>query len=244
MKTKEDNLNAVCEALKALADSEVPVTIEAGLELLSMREWRHFLKEQCNFIEDTRHFDFSGDLKTSDWWDITYEPSKDTSYAYSNTRQPMHTDNAWFQDPAEINFFVMQKQASVGGSQTILPLSRLLESLSRDAPELLKDLSSIPVVIKKGENSFENHTTIIAGESKIYWNFYRTIRSSPEIDTMCNHFFDYLERLEETNIVQRLHCNSGDCFAFNDTKLLHGREAFNAKKAGDRLLSQSMWRLQ
>src|SRR5205814_6664531 len=48
------------------------------------------------------------EMTPADWWEISYQPEKATAYAYSKTRQPLHTDNAWFGDPAQINFFIMQ----------------------------------------------------------------------------------------------------------------------------------------
>lgn len=235
-------LTALVTKLQNLVSSETPIKIPNGLSLLSMPQWRELLIKHCRFDEDKRHFGFDGTLHQSDWWDISYDPKRDSSYAYSNTRQPLHTDNAWFKDPSEINFFVMQKQAVSGGEQTILPLSRLIDELTLKSPELLDDLKSVPVIIKKGDDKTENNTTIIADESSIYWNYYRTKRTNQHVDKMCESFFSFLEMLEQTPVVERLHSSTGDCFAFNDTKLLHGRGAFTAQKAGDRLLSQSMWK--
>lgn len=231
--------------LLCLSDCETPQIFRKGLSIMTMQEWRAFLLERCYLKEDKRHFGFEGDLNSSDWWEISYQPEKASSYAYSNTMQPLHTDNAWFQDPAEINFFVMWKQAPKGGAQLILPLSRLLESMAHDAPALLSDLRSIPVVIKKGESSYSNNTTIITNEvkPKIYWNYYRTLRTSKEIDVMCEGFWRYLGTIVNSNLVEKLYCQSGDCFAFNDTLLLHGREAFEAELPRERVLYQSMWKL-
>jgi hypothetical protein len=231
-------------SLRKLRGSELPVVFRNGLSTMTMEEWRCFLKNTCNFVEDKRHFDVNGELNNRDWWEISYQPDKASSYAHSNTLQPLHTDNAWFQNPSEINFFVMWKQATSGGAQLILPLTRLLEALSNEQPTLLNDLASIPVVIKKGDGLYENKTTIITlGERpRIYWNFYRTIKSSTQVTDMCNAFFTYLESILTSNIVEKLYCETGDCFAFNDTFLLHGRDSFTAKYHKERVLYQSMWK--
>lgn len=184
-------------------------------------------------------------MAPADWWEISYQPDKATAYAYSNTRQPLHTDNAWFADPAEINFFIMQKQAVTGGEQTIYPLSRLIEDLSREEPALLSDLTSVVVTIKKGDNDYFNRTPIIArgAEDRIYWNFYRTEKPTVEIGAMCDAFFKYLERKEGTASVEKIRCESGDCLSFNDLKMLHGRTAFAAAAPRDRVFLHSMWKL-
>ncbi|ALS99057.1 hypothetical protein AT746_12815 [Lacimicrobium alkaliphilum] len=158
----------------------------------------------------------------------------------------MHTDNAWFADPAEINFFVMQKQAESGGEQTIYPLSRLQEDLLAENRSLYEDLISIPVTIQKGDDEYQNHTPIIVEHTqpRIFWNYYRTLRDNKDIDNMCEQFFRFLEKKESSSSVIKLRAESGDCFAFNDSRLLHGRLAFNAQKPRDRVLYQSMWKLK
>jgi hypothetical protein len=235
----------ICESIQQLKSSDKPIVFRNGLSLMTMDEWRHFLMQDCGLIEDTRHYDTEGDMQKKNWWEISYIPEKANTYAHSSTPQPLHTDNAWFQNPAEINFFVMWKQSIKGGAQLILPISRLLESLANEQPDLLNDLTSVPVVIKKGVGQFENHTTIITKgkQPRIFWNYYRTQRTSKLIDTMCEAFFKFLGSALSSNMVDTLYCQSGDCFAFNDTLLLHGRQAFEAKLPRDRVLYQSMWRI-
>lgn len=191
------------------------------------------------------HDDPSGQMAPADWWEISYQPDKAAAYAYSNTRQPLHTDNAWFADPAEINFFIMQKQAKSGGEQTIYLLSRLVEDLAVEQPALFSDLCNIPVIIKKGDNDYFNHTPIIVlgQEPRVFWNYYRTEKPTPEIQSMCDAFFQYLEKKESTSSVERLRCETGGCFSFNDLKMLHGRTAFTATIPFERVLLHSMWKL-
>lgn len=243
--TNSDSFTAdLISQLKNLSSSETPLIIRNGLQYKSKAQWFNFLKNQCHFLEDRRHFSDGNQLTHADWWEISYQPEKAKSYAYSNTRQPLHCDNAWFSDPAEINFFCMHKQARQGGQQTIYPVSRIINDLENEAPILFSDLTSIPVIIKKGQGQEQNQTTIIQlnkAQAKISWNFYRTEKASAKIQVMCEHFFRFLEKKEQTNSVERIHANSGDCFAFNDALLLHGREAFTATEPSERILYQSMW---
>jgi len=120
-------------AVLALRSLEDVVIFRAGSARRSREQWQEILQTTCSLGHDRRHYDFSGKLEIADWWEISYQPDKATSYAYSNTRQPLHTDNAWFADPAEINFFLMEKQASSGGEQMIYRLSRLIEEHQFDA---------------------------------------------------------------------------------------------------------------
>ena len=239
------NLNEIRDSILALKNSEEVVVFRGGSAELSHSKWIEILKTECSLNHDQRHYNFSGKLEIADWWEISYQPDKATSYAYSNTRQPLHTDNAWFSDPAEINFFIMEKQASAGGDQMLYALSRLTEDLSNDEPGLFNDLCNTTVVIKKGDGEYFNRTSIIALDRspKIFWNYYRTEKPTAEIESMCDALFQYLERKELTSSVERLRCDSGDCFCFNDLKMLHGRTAFAATKPFERVLLQSMWKL-
>jgi len=184
-------------------------------------------------------------MAPADWWEISYQPDKATSYAYSNTRQPLHCDNAWFADPAELNFFMMQKQAVEGGEGTFYRLSRLLEDLKKDDPALLGDRTPVKVPGKKGDEDFENHTEIIklSPEPRIFWNYYRTKKDDKDVDRMCEAFFKYLEKQEATPSVERIRAVTGDCFCWHDQKMLHGRLSFKASRPKDRVVFQSMWRV-
>ena len=77
----------------------------------------------------------------------------------------------------------------------------------------------------------------------IFWNYYRTIKNDSVIKSMCDTFFKYLENKESTPSVEVHRCETYDMLCFNDTRLLHGRLAFNAKNKGDRIMHQSMWNI-
>lgn len=237
---------ALAEELNHAASSGEVLLIKNGRNEFSPEEWTEFLGGQCGLTLDTRHYDATGSgITHSKWWEISYQPEKATVYAHSNTRHPLHNDNAWFSDPAEINFFIMEKQASAGGLQSIYPVPRLIEDLASDDPALLSDLESIEVVISKGQGDQRNRTTIIknAPSPLIFWNFYRVDKTDPAIKRLCETFFAYLEKREQTSSVEFIKCDTGDCLCFHDQKVLHGRTSFSATKPFERVLLQSMWRL-
>lgn len=239
------NLETIRSAIfRVLSEGHVAVFRGAG-NLFSLDQWSRFLAQRCGFGHDRRHFNLSSVVELADWWEISYQPEKSISYAYSNTRQPLHNDNAWFSDPAEMNFFIMRKQAPSGGENTLYPLSRLMNDLESEDKALFHDLCYIPVTIKKGDGQFFNHSTIIVpgSDPRIFWNFHRTEKPTATIQKLCGAFSAFLERKENTSSVERLRCASGDGFCFHDQKLLHGRMAFVAHEAFERILHQSMWRL-
>ena len=226
--------------------------VKSGLEILviknainyfTLNEWERYIKIRLGLTNDQRHYDIDKNLVIRKWWQIVYNPSKDTSYTYSKTKQPLHNDNAWFSDPAEINFFYMEKQANEGGENIFYPISRLCEDLINEEPQLYYDLKNVIVTIKKG-NEYSNKTTIINKDNtKIFWNFYRTIKNNKEIKRMCNHFFEFLKKKELSKSVVKYRSETGDIFCFNDLSMLHGRLEFKANYKGDRSLFQSMWKI-
>lgn len=265
---------AIIEALHTLAADESVVVIKGGARMLDQDNWIRFIDEVVGLQPDRRHFDpnwaahdavknaqqhgvvstaastadessTEEQIRSADWWEISYQPDREIAYAYSKTAQPLHTDNAWFADPAEINFFIMAKQAKSGGQQTIYPLSRLIDDLGADNPSLLDDLTSVPVVIRKGENDFANRTTIIVqgDRPRVYWNYYRTVKDNPDVAALCDRFFEYLKGKTDTSSVERVQLETGDCLSFNDLHMLHGRTAYEAEQPRDRVLLHSMWKL-
>jgi alpha-ketoglutarate-dependent taurine dioxygenase len=249
------DLGQLDEAMQSLRSSEDVLVLRHGAIAFGRDQWFAMLQQRFGLIPDRRHFSAGGprlddpaerpEIVLSDWWEIAYKPELAHAYTYSKTRQPLHTDNSWFADPAEINFFIMEKQAPRGGEQLIYPVSRLMQDLAAEEPDLLTDLTSVKVTIKKGEHDYFNRTTIIALENgpRVYWNFYRTEKPTPEIQRMCEALFAYCERKEATSSVERVRLDSGDCLTFNDLKLLHGRTAFEASEPRERVFLQSMWKL-
>lgn len=269
-----EDIPLIRDAMNSVKYSENVLLIQGGAKVIARDRWIDLIEAECDLIPDRRHFDpqwaandakrnaikhrvlaeaatsdtgsvTEEQIQPADWWEISYQPEREIAYAYSKTPQPLHTDNAWFADPAEINFFIMDKQAVSGGDQTLYPVSRVVEDLAAKEPGLLNDLTSLKVAIGKGDNDMVNHTTVIrlTAQPQIFWNFYRTDKSSPEVAAMCEAFFGFLKRQTDTSSVERVHCETGDCMSFNDLHMLHGRTAFEAHEPRDRVLLHSMWRL-
>jgi len=274
MAIDHEDLPRIREGIEHIKESEDWLVIRRGAKVISKDRWIELLAKECDLTLDRRHFDpewaandarrivfkhsktvattsdlaefLSKDqIKLEDWWEISYQPERDKAYAFSKKLHPLHTDNAWFSDPAEISFFIMDKQALSGGEQIIYPMSRLIEDLSIKVPRLLDDLSTIEVVIKKGDNDMYKKTSIIKLKARpeIFWNYYRTDKSSPEVAAMCEAFFAFLKQQSETASVEKVWCDTGDCLSFNDLYMLHGRTAYEARNPRDRILLHSMWKL-
>lgn len=241
----KDALSRLADQILATLSKEEVLLMHGGRELFDRVGWKEFLASYCGFSLDRRAINYDEKLELMDWWEISYQPEKATMYAYSKTRQPLHTDSAWFSDPPEVNFFIMEKQASAGGDLTLYPVSRLIADLQREEPGLLRDLTSAKVKFLKGDAGHFNDTEIIklAPQPKVNWNYYRRDKSDPEISRMCEAFFQFLEQKEDSTSVDRMRAGTGDCFLFNDQRFLHGRTAFAAEKPFDRVLLISVWKM-
>lgn len=244
-KPNEPSLTTVVRALLEVERGDPVLVIRTlGVGLDKPDFWSQLLQQRCGWKADTRHIDYDLSLEQQIWWEITNDPSRADSYAYSSTAQPLHTDNSWFQDPAEVNFFLMNRQASEGGAQTIYEVHHLVEDLDRLDTALLHDLTDTEIVIKKGQGAPPNRTRILRLEPdpRISWNYYRTIRDSTEVNELCERFFNFLIQAEKSGRVQDVKLRSGDCLVMADDRVLHGRRAFSAATPGERSLLQSMWR--
>ena len=218
-----------------------------GLKRYDRDRWERILLGDCGFKIDVRQFNVAPpyDLNEISWWEISYQPDKSYTYAHSKTHQPLHTDNAWFADPAEINFFVMEKQAVSGGNSTIYPAAKLLADLETRDPGLRKRLVETKVRIQKGTTEYFYEGPIIKNPEnpELHWNFHRTEKSDPAVNRLCDDFAGFLAEAEDNGDVFSTKLETGDTFCFNDLKVLHGRTAFEAEKAYDRVIYQSMWKL-
>ncbi|MFG1482365.1 TauD/TfdA family dioxygenase [Halobacteriovorax sp. HFRX-2_2] len=240
--------NTLINTLKSVVEKGTTpyVIIRNATKLYNEDEWLDFLTNNCNLKRDCRQFDADSNFLLTDWWTISYNPEKDYSYAHSKTPQPFHNDNAWFQDPAEINFFIMKKQSQIGGEQKIILVNDFVNFLKENNPILLNSLLTTQVKIKKGTTDNEYNGTILNnsnGEFEMHWNYYRTDKSNSKIEQMCDDLFNLLKQLETTKIVQTVRLNTGDGLCIADMKLLHGRNSYHAERKDDRILLQSMWRL-
>tara|TARA_B100000131_G_C17921771_1_gene534654 strand:- start:12 stop:764 length:753 start_codon:yes stop_codon:yes gene_type:complete len=239
----KNNLNEIKIALEQCKLGNDALIIKNALKIFTLKEWEVFFKNKVNLSNDSRQFNLQNLLEEETWWSIIYDKKRDFAYTHSKTRQPLHNDNAWFSDPAEMVFLALEKQAGSGGESTIYLVDRILHDLEKEEKELLNDLQNTEVTITKdASGKYFNKTTIIR-ENMIFWNYYRTIKNDSVIKSMCDTFFKYLENKESTPSVEVHRCETYDMLCFNDTRLLHGRLAFNAKNKGDRIMHQSMWHI-
>lgn len=242
-KSNEDSLTEIKKAIKHSTLGSNALVIKNGLKIYKLNGWVSFLKNQMKFKNDDRQIVSEDNIERTVWWAIRYDKDRESVYTHSKTKQPLHNDNSWFSDPAEMVFLAFEKQALKGGQSTFYFLDRLIYDLEKEEKNLLDDLRHEEVIIRKDiTGKYFNRTTIIKND-QIFWNYYRTIKDRPRIKQMCKKFFLFLEKKEKTKSVIKYRCNTNDILCFNDSKVLHGRLGFSALESGDRVLHQSMWYL-
>ena len=235
------NIKETVQSIKQCALGKDALILENILQPYQKSDFARLLIDNVGFRNDNRQINIKNNVEKTVWWPIFYNQKKDFVYTHSKTRQPLHNDNAWFSDPAEMVFLIFEKQASQGGKTTIYKIDRILNDLEKYEKNLLADLQCYEVIIKKDDSGkFFNKTTILRNDC-IYWNYYRIQKTNKDIKLMCDQFFKFLDAREKTKSVEKVKCKTNDIFCFNDTKMLHGRTSFIARNKNDRIVHQSMW---
>jgi alpha-ketoglutarate-dependent taurine dioxygenase len=179
----------------------------------------------------------SGEKTGRMWTDFQYDPGQERHFRYSNTAQPLHTDSAYDSYSVDVVFFFCVKQARQGGETLFLDSFDLIYHLSHDCPSLLDDLQQVPLVFKKGSGGKER--PVITWDARgpvLTWNYYRTYAETESGKQIIERFRSFLEQ-EIVNEGRALPIKlmPGETVFFQDERLLHGRNAFTATHAGERL---------
>jgi len=188
------------------------------------------LAQSVGTVKET--IDFNGSNKKSLHRDIKYDPSAGNRYFAANTRQPLHTDYAYYAEtdaPDWLLLFCMDI-SEFGGMTHILTLNRLKYILEKYNPELINKLNIDVVWEYSGASGQVTHTRKLFDGNTINWNYYQIKENlnSPEVIKVRDEFFEFME-----TYVQAARCfnlskqwKRGDGIIFNDHLALHARDAF------------------
>ena len=171
------------------------------------------------------------------WVDIRYDPSLSDSFRHSPTAQPLHTDGAYETDPPEVVLLVCRKARQTGGGTTFLDGHDLVHYLQVYEPDLLRQLESVPFTFVKGGESrtvpvvrYDDYGPLLA------WNYFRVDRSCD----LAERFQKFLQdSVVAGGLTCTVHMGEGDALYFRDDRVLHGRQAFLARRPGDRWLCKA-----
>lgn len=173
------------------------------------------------------------------WMDVRFDPRYDQSFRHFNTAQPLHTDGAYEDHSPEIAFFYCARQAAAGGATLFLDVEDLVAAIRREDPQLYEQLTTTPVRFSK--QAVGKTCCILDADERgfrVNWNYYRVAADQPpEIQQLRERFHQLLgSRFVDGEEVMPLRLETGESVFFRDRRVLHGRRAYEAKAAGDRLI--------
>ena len=238
--------------LRATLGSAKVVHLRGLADWLPAPQWPAFYETlteatgQCLRLDE----DFAqGSARTGHKWiEVRYDAAipDDAAYRFSKNAQPLHTDESYLSDPAEVMFMHCLVQAPSGGETTFVDADVLWAALQAHCPALAARLLDRPVRFAKAGDF--RHLPIIARTPaglRLNWNYHCIDPAeTPEIHALAGEFrqflLDYISFTPAETVIQLA---PGEAVAWWDDQVLHGRRAFRAEATNDRFLLKSGFRL-
>ena len=242
----------VAAALRAALGTAKVVHLQGLAHCRPAAEWPAFydaLTEatgQCLRLDE----DFAqGSVRTGQKWiEVRYDAAipDDVAYRFSKNAQPLHTDESYLSDPADIMFMHCLVQAPAGGETTFVAAEALWERLRTLAPDLAARLLNEPVRFAKADDA--RTQPIIARTPaglRLNWNYHCVDPAeTPAHHALAQEFRQFLARHVEFSAAEvAVPLAPGEAVAWWDEQVLHGRRAFRAVHTNDRFLLKSGFRL-
>ena len=197
------------------------------------------LGDPINIGED---FTQEGAQTHEKWLEIRYDAEIPdmAAYRHSKNAQPLHTDESYISDPADIMLFYSINKAIKGGATTFVDGPGLIEYLKENNPELLDKLMSTDVRYRKAGEERTEKIIDIKEDGLIHFNFnyYCVDPNETEANRALNkEFFDFLQNyVAHSHMVEQVTLNPGEAVLWWDELVLHGRTSYDVKKTNDRFI--------
>jgi alpha-ketoglutarate-dependent taurine dioxygenase len=163
--------------------------------------------------------------------DIKHNPSL-YHYFASNTRQPLHTDCAYYEESESPDWLMLycMDVSEFGGMTHLLSVDTLKYILKKYNPDLLEKIKVDVTWEYLGNDGSKVHKKPIFDGKKINWNYYQIkekLNDSTVMDIR-QEFFDFLENFIVAGGIYDFSkkWKPGDCIIFSDQFTLHARDAF------------------
>ncbi|GAA3987415.1 hypothetical protein GCM10022407_35140 [Hymenobacter antarcticus] len=238
--------------MRAALGSAKVVYLRGLAAWLPAAEWPAFYEHlteatgQCLRLDE----DFAqGSARTGHKWiEVRYDAAipDDAAYRFSKNAQPLHTDESYLSQPAEVMFMHCLVQAPAGGETTFVDADVLWQQLQARNPALAARLLDQPVRFAKAGDS--RHLPIIARTPaglRLNWNYHCVDPAeSPATHALARDFRQFLlDHVADTPAETAIQLGPGEAVAWWDDQVLHGRRAFRAAATNDRFLLKSGFRL-
>lgn len=187
------------------------------------------LSEHLGYVDE--RISVNGSSEVSKSRDIKYNPEL-YHYFASNTRQPLHTDYAYYEEPETPDWLMLycMDVSEFGGMTHLLSVKTLENILKKYNPDLLKKIKININWKYTGKGRDIIHTRPLFDGKKINWNYWQVKEELNTLEVMKvrQEFFDFMENVIGDGSVYDFSkkWEKGDCIIFNDHHCLHGRDAF------------------
>lgn len=153
-------------------------------------------------------------------------------YFSSTTRQPLHTDYAYYESneaPEWLMLYCMNV-SEYGGKTHLLSTKTLNKILQKYNPSLLEKIKINVNWKYTGNDGDKLHSKPLYDGKYINWNYWqiKEEHNSKETIKIREEFFKFLENVIVDGCIYDFSkkWDVGDCIIFNDRLMLHGRDAF------------------
>lgn len=176
------------------------------------------------------------------WLEIRYDDDIPdvAAYRHSKNAQPLHTDESYIADPADIMLFYCVNKAIKGGATTFVDGPVLIKYMQSNAAELLERLTSTEVRYKKaGENRTEKIIDIRDnGNIHFNYNYYCVDPEESDANKGLNQeFFEFLQQfVAHSHMAEPVVLAPGEGVLWWDELVLHGRTSYEVDKTNDRFI--------
>ncbi|MGI4736776.1 MAG: TauD/TfdA family dioxygenase [Janthinobacterium lividum] len=245
-------LAAVAASLRRALSTTKVVHLRGLAASLAAPEWPAFydaLTETAGHCLQLDEDFAQGSIRTGQKWiEVRYDAAipDEAAYRFSKNEQPLHTDESYLSDPAEVMFMHCLVQAPAGGETTFVDADKLWLSLQANAPALAARLLNQPVRFAKAGDA---RTLPIIAQTpaglRLNWNYHcvdpaETAAHHALAEEFRQFLLDYITGTPAEMAIQLA---PGEAVAWWDDQVLHGRRAFQAKVTNDRFLLKSGFRL-
>jgi alpha-ketoglutarate-dependent taurine dioxygenase len=229
--------------MKDLLTNTKVVKVTPGWHIPDLRKFYDKATEYVGqFISIGEDFTKGGTQTGEKWLEIRYDHDIPdlAAYRHSKNAQPLHTDESYITNPADIMFFYCVNKASDGGATTFVDGPVLVNYLKNYDPKLFEDLISNEVCYRKADQFRKK--PIISFDKKgvpmFNYNYYCVDRNESDFNKDLNRrFFDFLQdQVAFSYMIESVYLKPGESVAWWDEYVLHGRNSFKAEKTNDRFI--------
>lgn len=173
------------------------------------------------------------------WFEIRFDPSIPNAYRHSREGQPLHTDGSYIKESPVVTFMYCVNCAPKGGETIFIDGDDLVDLLETHDPDLLSELESTDVRFAKvGDERTERIISRTDEGTVLNWNYYCVAPGQGEkIDNLKERFFKFQKEIvQPSDRIIPVDLKPGEAVAFQDRRVLHGRNSFEAFEINDRFL--------